>query len=111
VITLNEELRNLNDEKQTAMDGSSATISDAAGFIHVKFQLGPVKEKGVNGTSIENVIDLLIRRLNGFQAGPFSCPSNALAIAKLHEAIEALESRTKKRVEQGVEGTNQSHKE
>ena len=107
---MHEALRNLNDEGQTAMDGSPATVRDSAGFISIKFQLGPVKEKGVNGTSIENVIDLLVRRLEGFQNGPFKCRENALAITKLEEAVQWLEHRTRKRVAQGVEGTNQEHK-
>lgn len=107
---MNSELRNLNDEKQEAMDGSSATVRDAAGYINIRFQLGPVKEKGVNGTSIENVIDLLVRRLEGFQNGSFKCRENALAITKLEEAVQWLEHRTRKRVAQGVEGTNQEHR-
>ena len=107
---MNDTLRNLNDVEQTAMDGSPGTVRDSAGYINIRFQLGPVQEKGVNGTSIENVIDLLVRRLEGFQNGPFKCRENALAITKLEEANQWLEHRTRKRVSQGVEGTNQEHK-
>lgn len=106
---MNDELRGLNEEQQIAMDGSKPIVNDGAGYIHIKFQCGPVKEAGVNGTSIENVLDLLVKRLDGFQNGPFKCRENALAITKIEEAIMWLEYRTKKRVEQNTEGTNQAH--
>lgn len=104
---MNDNLRNLNQKQQETLDGSTAAIRDVAGFVNIKFQCGPIKEHGVNGTSIENVIDLLIERLNGFQMGPFRCRENALAITKLQEAIMWLEFRTQRRMRQGVEGTNQ----
>ena len=106
---MHDALRGLNDEAQQAMDGSPAAVRDAAGYISIRFQCGPVGEKGVNGTSIENVIDILIRRLEGFQKGPFSCPENDKAIVSLKTAILALEDRTKKRVAQDVEGKNEAH--
>src|ERR1043165_908829 len=106
---MNDALRNLNTEEQEAMDGSSATSRDAAGYVNIKWQCGPIQEVGINGTSIENVAQLLIARLEGFNNGPFKCRENSLAITKLEEAIHWLEHRTKKRVAQGVEGTNQAH--
>jgi hypothetical protein len=106
---MNEELRNLNTEAQEAMDGSAATATDAAGYIHIKFQCGPIKESGINGTSIENVIDLLVKRLDGFNEGPLRCRENSLAITHLQEAQNWLERRTRDRVAKGVEGTNKAH--
>ena len=108
---MEDELRNLNTEKQESMDGSPSKISDEAGYVNIKFQCGPIKEHGVNGTSLENVLDLLKLRLEGFQKGPFRCRTNALAITKIEEAMMWLEERTKQRVSQGVEGTNQKHEE
>jgi len=108
---MNKNLRNLNHDKQEALDGSPSQIHDEAGYINIKFQCGPIKEHGVNGTSIENVLELLKERLEGFQKGPFRCRTNALAITKIEEAIMWLEERTKMRLKQGVEGTNQAHKE
>jgi len=96
----------LRDIKQEAMDGSPSAIRDVAGFINIKFQCGTIPEVGVNGTSIENVINLLIDRLTGFQSGPFRCRENALAITKLQEAVMWLEFRTQRRVRQGIEGTH-----
>jgi hypothetical protein len=115
---MHDALRTLNDVKpveppklspQEALDGSPALVQDAAGFISIRFQCGPLEANGINGTSIENVIDMLIRRLEGFQAGPFKCRENALAITKLEEAAHWLEHRTLKRKAQGVEGRNLPH--
>lgn len=107
---MNDALRALNSEQQEAMDGSPACVRDAAGYINIKFQCGPIGEVGVNGTSIENVIDLLVNRLEGFQAGEFRCRENALAITHLQDAQNWLERRTRNRITQGVEGTNKGHK-
>jgi len=108
---MNKELRPLNKSKQEAMDGSPSKIGDEAGYIHIKFQCGPVKEVGVNGTSIENVLLLLKARLEGFQKGDFRCRENAIAITKIEESIQWLEWRTSQRVKQGVEGLNKAHAE
>jgi len=108
---MNDELRNLNTDKQEAMDGSPSKIGDEAGYIHIKFQCGSIKEHGVNGTSIENVLDLLKIRLDGFQKGQFKCKSNEIALSKIEGAIYWLEKRTEERMEQNVEGTNQTHEE
>ncbi len=104
---MSETLRHLNPQAQESLDGSSSTVTDDAGYIYFKFQCGPVQEHGANGTSIEKVIDLLVSRLEGFNAGPFRCRENSLAITHLQEAQNWLERRTRNRVERGVEGTNQ----
>lgn len=104
---MNDALRELNTKKQEAMDGSPSAINDVGGYVHIKFQCGPISEVGVNGTSIENILALLIERLQGFQTSNFRCRENALAITKIEEAIMWLEYRTKRRIRQGVEGTMQ----
>lgn len=78
-------------------------------FIDITFQQGPIQEVGVNGAHIEDVIDLLIARLRGFNEGPFRCRENSLAITALEEANLWLLKRTLNRVEQGVEGHNLPH--
>jgi len=81
-------------------------------FIDIKFQEGPIKEVGgINGCQIEDVIDILVERLRGFQEGPYKCRENALAITKLEEARMWLNERTRRRIEQGIEGLNIPHKE
>ena len=50
---------------------------------------------------------MLIDRLRGFQAGPFGCRENALALTKLEEAMHWLHHRTRGRMARGVEGTHE----
>ena len=78
-------------------------------YINIKFQDGPIQDNGVNGAQIEDVIDALVNRLQGFQKGGYPCRENALAITKLEEARLWLNERTRKRQEQGVEGKNEKH--
>jgi single stranded DNA-binding protein len=75
-------------------------------FAEVKFQKGPVKDFGVNGCYNEDLIAIVIDRLQSFQAGDFACRENALAITKLEEAMHWLNHRTNDRIARGVEGTN-----
>jgi hypothetical protein len=99
----------LTPEQQQVLDGSAAEIEDKDGFVLIKLQCGPVAEVGVNGTTIENVIRLLINRLAGFQRGHFACSENERAIIMLDEALLWLNIRTQNRKTQGVEGKNQPH--
>lgn len=78
-------------------------------FISIKFQEGPIPEVGVNGAHIEDVIDLLVERLRGFNEGPLRCRENSLAITHLEEAGNWLLRRQVNRLEQGVQGTMQPH--
>lgn len=107
--------------QQETLDGSPALVTlhgsrkfgyqSEEPYVTIKFQAGPLKEVGVNGCSIEDVIDVLVDRLEGFQKGPFRCRENALAITKLEEAKQWLLYRTSKRQAQGVEGTNAPHRD
>ncbi len=71
------------------------------------FQNGPIKEAGVNGISGEALLAVVIDRLRSFQAGPYSCRENALALTHCEDALHWLQDRTRKRLARGVEGTNQ----
>ena len=72
----------------------------------IHFQEGPIKEKGVNGINNEDVIVMVIRRLEGFQNSEFKCRENACAITKLEEALLWLRKRTMGRENRGIVGTN-----
>jgi len=72
----------------------------------VSFQNGPVKEFGVNGLHQEDLLSIVIDRLQSFQAGEFKCRENALAITKIEEAMHWLNHRTTARRNRGVEGTS-----
>ena len=73
----------------------------------VIFQNGPIKEHGVNGVTQEALLAVVIDRLRSFQAGPFSCRENAIALTHVEEALMWLQRRTVARIKRGVEGTNQ----
>ena len=73
----------------------------------MNFQNGPIKEAGVNGVMNEDLIAIVIDRMQGFQNGDFKCRENALALTKLEEALMWLRKRTQDREDRGVEGTSQ----
>lgn len=67
---------------------------------------GSTELKLVNdGTTNEEVLKVLIDRLNFLQAKA-PCRENAIVITKLEESLMWLEKRTAGRIARGVEGTN-----
>ncbi len=51
------------------------------GFQRINFQEGPIKEVGINGLTNEDLIVMVIERLEGFQNSEFACADNADALA------------------------------
>ena len=76
-------------------------------YAKVKFQEGPIKENGVNGCHNEDLIAIVIDRLECLNQGDFRCRENSIAITKLEEALMWLNKRTLDRRSRGVEGTSQ----
>lgn len=72
----------------------------------VNFQKGPIKENGVNGVCNEDLIAMVICRLEHFQKSEYSSRDNAMAITKLEESLLWLRKRTIGRENRGVEGTS-----
>lgn len=72
----------------------------------IEFQNGPILEAGVNGLTHEVLLTILADRLRGFQAGPFACTENHVALDHIEHALEQLKRRTAKRAARGVEGTH-----
>lgn len=70
----------------------------------IQFQDGPVPEVGTNGLTIESLMGICAHRLEAFQNGAFPCEENAIALQHLYKGLEALHSRTLKRMSRGVEG-------
>ena len=62
-----------------------------------------------DGTTNEEVIEMLIDRLSYLQ-NKFPCKENACAITHLQEANMWLYERTRKRINQNVEGKQVEHK-
>ena len=97
--------------RQTPLEG--ATISENENgasneiFANIKFQKGPVKENGVNGCHNEDLIAIVIDRLQCLNQGDFACRENSIAITKLEEALLWLNKRTQDRIARNVDGTSQ----
>lgn len=79
---------------------------DGAQLQGIEFQNGPIKEAGVNGVMDENLIAIVIDRLEGFQSGPYACQENADAKACLEAGLQHLQLRTARREARDVEGTH-----
>jgi hypothetical protein len=84
--------------KDTTDESSEMILGD------IQFQSGAILEHGVNGVMNEDLIAMVIHRLECFQASQFRCRENALAITKLEEGLMWLRTRTTSREMRGVEG-------
>lgn len=71
----------------------------------IHFQEGPIKEVGINGVNNEDLIAMVICRLENFNNSPFRSRDNSMAVTKLEEALLWLRKRTVGRENRGVEGT------
>lgn len=85
--------------------GHNYAITKEGENIHteINFQNGAVKENGVNGITSEALLAILIHRTEVLNAR-FPCQENEDALTGLIGALDAFESRTKDRINRGVEG-------
>jgi hypothetical protein len=74
--------------------------------LEIAFQNGPINEVGVNGVTHEALLAVLIDRLRCFQAGPYACRENALALTNIEQGLQWLHARTRERMFRNVEGTH-----
>lgn len=89
----------------TTPDGFASHFSR----LPVIFQHGVVPPDGrLNGVTMESLLAICEDRLKGFQSGPFACEENAQALDGVQKALVMLQQRTKRRVAQGVEGTEKA---
>ena len=77
---------------------------EVVGLVH--FQEGSIQENGVNGVANEDLLGMVLARLEGFQKSEYKCRENACAITKIEEALMWLRKRTNTRVKRGVVGTS-----
>lgn len=80
---------------------------DGRMLCEIRFQEGPIRESGVNGIHNEDLLNIVLERLSGFQQSKFRCRENAVAITKIEEALMWLRKRTDGRERRGVEGTSE----
>lgn len=71
--------------------------------ISFTLQDGPIKENGVNGCQVTDMIEVAKMILEGLN-DKFPCRENAMTITKLDEALMWQNKRTADRVTRGVEG-------
>lgn len=69
-----------------AFTNPSRETGDRGDAASILFQNGPINEVGVNGITQEALLAIVADRLRSFQAGPYACRENALALTKIEEA-------------------------
>lgn len=72
----------------------------------IHFQEGPIQECGINGVANEDLLAMVVARLEGFQNSPYACKENEMALDKLYESLMWLRKRTMQRELKGIEGTH-----
>lgn len=93
-------------------NGNPAGGSSFGSGFAISWQNGPLGKEGSpertgpNGAFVEDVIDAVIARIEYYQFSKFNCEENARALLHLQKAAEALDSRTKRRKDEGTEGTH-----
>lgn len=84
----------------------------------ISWQNGPLRQplgtddvasepKAPNGAFVEDIIAVVIERIEHYQHTEFACDENAAALEHLYEAARCLDDRTKARQARGVEGTHE----
>lgn len=71
-------------------------------YVEIRFQRGPREENGINGIWDAHLMEILIDRLEGFQAGPFAHDSNQVALDHIKAALKAIDDCDQERLGRGV---------
>lgn len=59
----------------------------------------------LHGVLDTDLLEIVRDRLAAFQAGPFACRENAIALTHIEEALLWMNKRTEDRIARGVLGT------
>lgn len=97
------------DPSGAAHEYSAHIESGADGWqvAHVQFQKGPRNVEGsIAGMTEAALLAILIDRLRGFQAGPYSCRENAIQLTHLEECLHWTKARADERARRNVLGKN-----
>ena len=84
-------------------ESKNPSVNRVIQFIEKEASPEGVLETINNGTTNEDVIEMLINRMNYLQS-KFPCRENAIVITKLEESLMWLEKRTRDRIKRNVEG-------
>ena len=88
-----------------ACDSYLVTAPGCMNAVLLPFQRGPItEENGPNGYTMEALLAIVADRLGDFQAGPFPCDDNQVALGHVQGALAALHARTLDRATRSVEG-------
>lgn len=87
---------------------TSYSISTREGepIIDISIQKGPVKENGVNGIFIEDLLLICIDQIEHFQNSEFASAENEDTLRHLRDALNSTRSRQYERLLRGVQGRN-----
>lgn len=85
---------------------SSNIVNGCPEKVEFTIQNGPIKEVGVNGCQIDDVVRWARDKVQGFQDA-FPCVENENAIDFLNSALDEFNARRLSREKRNVEGTNQ----
>ena len=84
-------------------------VSTGRGFT-IAWQNGPLKKDGEpiepNGAFVEDLIQVVIGRIEHYEDSQFACNENKMALMNLKAAAAALDMRTGRRIAEGTEGTH-----
>jgi len=87
--------------------GNHIEVNETGNAITFNIQNGPIKEKGVNGCQIDDMVSTALLMIQGLNKN-FPDQNNAKAIACLYEAYTWLQQRKIERTARGVEGYNKA---
>lgn len=80
-------------------------------IFYVQWQHGTTPAEGVNGLTIEQLLEVAAMRLREYQRSePTRCRENAIALTEIESAQNWLYRRTHARQQQRVEGQYEAHK-
>ncbi|HCA5286177.1 TPA: hypothetical protein MW252_002273 [Acinetobacter nosocomialis] len=105
VTVFHNETVKTRDGEQSLEPGHFYDVAAGDTFTPIQFQLGPVKEVGVNGITNEALLAIVLHRLRVLNE-KFPCRENSLAITNIEQGQMWLEQRTRNRQKRGVEGYN-----
>lgn len=86
------------------IDNDDGVLRDVYGYVNIKFQVGNPNKVGINGTTMQEVANLLIERLDSFQKSSMWDEYTVYAIRELEKVIDILDNRMKNRIDRGVYG-------
>lgn len=90
----------------TFVTASPILIDPATDTFQFKGQKGPIKEVGVNGAQVDDILRVASAVIGSLDRA-FPCDENKKAVRHIDLALKDLAARTKRRTKAGTEGTSE----